>query len=404
MTSPSFSLGFRAFLLTQALGALNDNLFRNGLIMLIAFYCGAQLGDAAPMYIAACSALFVFPFFLLSATAGRLADRFDHALLIRWLKRSEVLIMLCAAYAFYTLNLNLLLVLLCCMGVQSALFGPVKYSIIPQLVTQERLLHANAWVEALTFITILAGTLISSSVMLNADMRMWLAYGCIAIAALGMLSAQGIPKQPAKPNDIRIRWNILADLWVTLRFGFRKAGMSRKLLGIGWFWAAGTIIISQLPAFAAKQLTGESHVTLLLGLFTFGIGIGAFTASRLLKGKIAFHLTRYSCWLVTIGALILTGLGIEPRLISVASVGIAIGCISFGAGMFVVPLYTYLQHHTDASHRGRMIAASNIFDAFTMTLASIISIGLIAMKLPIAMVMASFALMAPLMIWLLKNE
>lgn len=386
---------FLPFLLTQAFGAFNDNFFRNALVLLITFSFVEQLGSFSGSMVALSAAIFVIPFFLFSATAGRMADRFDKARLIRWLKCSEFLIMLMAALGFWLMNLWLLLGVLFFMGAQSALFGPVKYAIMPQLVSRDHLMSANAWVEASTFIVILAGTIISSLLMLTEHGRVLVSLGCVGIAAMGYGTSYFIPALPARSDRVRIRLNILHDTFATLWFGLKQKNMRYPMLGIGWFWGLGTVFVSQIPFYVGSYFTTNSDlVTWFLAAFTIGIATGAFGCAAILRG----HITDKT---VLPGALGMTLFGIgfwvssahpHPGAFPVAIV-LELFAIAVSAGMFVVPLYTMLQHQADERTRGRMVASSNIFNALVMTTMSLLTAFLLQTDLTITDILTGWAVL-----------
>lgn len=392
---------FFPYFLTQALGAFNDNFYRNALVLLITFSFDALLGDQAGTVIALCPMIFMAPYFLFSATAGQMADRYDKAMLVRWLKWSELAIMLVAAIGFWLMQLWLLLIVLFLMGSQSALFGPVKYSILPSLLDEKKLVGGNAWVEASTFVVILGGTMASSLLMLTPEGRGWVSAGCVAFAALGILTSHFIPRLPPANAGAKIKPNILIDTFSTLRAGLSREELRYPILAITWFWSIGTVFVSQIPYYAKTVLGDDGTlVPWMLLAFTVGIGVGAFICSRILRGRI-IDLT------VLPGALLMAAsaadllfssqiyeAGAFPVRIMIDLTGIAMG-----AGLYVVPLYSMLQHRAGNEARGRVIAASNILDALTMSAVSLISAALIAGGAPVTPILCAFGLVSPLVWW-----
>ncbi len=396
---------FLPFFATQALGAFNDNFYRNGLVMLITFAFAAQLGDATGSIVALCPMIFIAPYFLFSATAGHMADYFDKAVLVRWLKLSELLIMLLAALGFFLMQLWLLLIVLFLMGTQSAFFGPVKYAIMPSLLTRDKLLIGNAWVEASTFIVILGGTLAASLLMLDESGRDWLSLGCVALSVLGIASAGFIPRVPPVNPPAVFRFNIAIDTFRVLKSGLRNAVLRYPMLGISWFWSVGTTYVAQIP-FYSKDILGDAEGTLvpwLLLAFTVGIAAGAFLCAAIQRGRIVDNTVLPGALLMAVLALDLYLTGVPAGDAFPWRVICDLAGIAVGAGLFVVPLYAMLQHHASHEARGKAIAANNILDALLISLVSLINAGLLAQGVSIATIFLAFGLLSPLMWWLARR-
>lgn len=400
-----FSRRFFPFFLTQALGAFNDNFYRNALVLLMTFEFSRQLGNATASMVALSSALFVFPYFLFSATAGRLADQWDKARLVRLLKWSEVVVMVLAALGFWLMNLWVLLAMLFFLGAQAALFGPVKYAILPQLLPADSLLSGNAWIEASTFVVILAGTLLSSSLMLTEHGRLIISLSCVGFALCGAAASHFITPLPAKSTTLRVSPRIMRDTINTLYFGLRQPALRPLMIAIGGFWAVGTIFVSQIPAFAKQILHDDgSQVTGLLAAFTIGIAAGAFVCVKLQRGVISDKTVPVGACGMAILSVLLYGLGflgLMPDAYYGASV-LLLFLIAASGGLFVVPLYTLLQHRAEERTRGRLVAASNIMNALAMTAASLLSAGLLAAHLPIDLLLAGWGIAlwaSQLLIW-----
>ncbi|MCB1820544.1 MAG: MFS transporter, partial [Candidatus Competibacteraceae bacterium] len=295
---------FLPFFITQFLGAFNDNVFKNALIILIAF----QAADPAQanVLVNASAGLFVLPFFLFSATAGQLADKYEKSRLMRWIKLLEILIMLGAAAAFILNSLPLLIGLLFLMGMQSTLFGPVKYSILPQHLQPEELVGGNGWVEMGTFLAILIGTLLGGVLIAVEHSGAWLVAGAVMIlAVLGFLSSLFIPRAEPDAPDLRINWNPFTETWRTINIARRNRTVFLSVMGISWFWFLGATYLAQLPNYTKLNLGGDEHVvTLLLTTFALGIGIGSMLCERL-SGR------RVELGLVPFGSIGLTLFGVD---------------------------------------------------------------------------------------------
>lgn len=383
---------FAPLFLTQFLGAFNDNVFKNALILIIAFK-SAQMADMGSDILTNVAAgLFILPFFLFSALAGQVADKCEKSKLIQRVKLFEILIMACAAVAFFHSSIAGLLFLLFLMGTQSAFFGPVKYSIIPQHLKPDEIVGANALVEMGTFVAILFGT-IAGGVLSQVHQKEILG-GVIVVAALsGWVASQKIPIAKAPSPDLKISWNLFSQTWKTFQTARQDRSVFLSILAISWFWFLGAAYVTQFPSYTLNILKGsENVVILLLACFSVGIGIGSLFCERLSGKKIELGLvpfgaiglsifgidlcfafaTPYTEGLLTIGQFLKT-----PGSIRVIADLILIGV--FG-GFYTVPLYAFIQLKTHPSKRARVIAASNILNALLMVgsaLAGVVFMGIL---------------------------
>ena len=371
---------FAPFFATQFLGAFNDNLFKNALIVLLTFQA-AQWTTIKPELLANLAAgIFILPFFLFSATAGQLADKYDKALLARLVKVLEMLIMGVAAAGFFIHSLPVLLVALFLLGLHSTLFGPVKYAILPQHLHQDELVGGNALIEAGTFVAILIGTLAGGLLAGSVEHPAWIALGGFVVALTGYLTSRGIPSAPAPEPSLTVNLNPLTETWRNIAFARQNRAVFLSILGISWFWLYGALFLAQFPAYAKNVLGGsESSVTLLLAVFTLGIGLGSLLCERM-SGK------RVEIGLVPFGSIGLTLFGIDiyfasptgpfatealgvAALLSIPTVWrILFDLVMLGifGGFFIVPLYALVQIRSSAAHRARIIAANNILNALFM--------------------------------------
>ncbi len=378
---------FLPFFITQFLGAFNDNVFKNALIILIAFQ--AANPAQSNLLINASAGLFILPFFLFSATAGQLADKYEKSHLMRWIKLLEIVIMLGAAAAFVLNSMSLLIGLLFLMGMQSTLFGPVKYSILPQHLKPEELVGGNGWVEMATFLAILIGTLLGGVLIAVQGSGPWLVGGVVVILAiLGFLSSLFIPRAAPDAPDLRINWNPFTETWRTINITRRNRTVFLSVLGISWFWFLGATYLAQLPNYTKFTLGGDEHVvTLLLTTFALGIGIGSLLCERL-SGR------RVELGLVPFGAIGLTVFGVDLffAVSPVAEGASLIGALEFlrsaahwrvlidillmgmFGGFYIVPLYALVQQRSEPSYRSRVIAGNNIINALFMVASALLAI------------------------------
>jgi MFS family permease len=317
---------FGPFFATQFLGAFNDNLFKNALIVLLTFQT-AQWTTLPPELLANLAAgIFILPFFLFSATAGQLADKYDKAVLARWVKLLEISIMLVAGIGFWWHSLNLLMSCLFLLGLHSTLFGPVKYAILPQHLHEDELVGGNALIEAGTFVAILVGTLCGGLLTGLGDGTFWITLACLATAVAGYLSSRRIPDAPAPEPALRINPNPITETWRNIGFARENRTVFLSILGISWFWLFGALMLAQFPAYAKNVLGGtETSVTLLLGVFTLGIGFGSLLCERLSAKQLEIGLVPFgSIGLWPRSGLCLASVCTTPAVVDIAAVGTAI--------------------------------------------------------------------------------
>jgi 1-acyl-sn-glycerol-3-phosphate acyltransferase len=378
---------FLPFFVTQLLGAFNDNIFKQSLILAI-LYKLAISGDKS-VFTNLCALLFILPFFLFSALGGQFGEKFAKDALIRAIKLAEVAIMAVGALGFFFDSLPLLFLALFAMGTHSALFGPVKYSILPQVLREDELVGGNALVEMGTFLAILAGTISAGLMMSIERYEPIVACAIVLTASLGYLASRGIPRAAAALPGLALDWNIFRQSWQIMRLGLgQRPSVSRSLVGNSWFWFLGAVYLTQIPAYSKELLHGdESVVTLILTVFSVGIALGSMLCERLSGGKVEIGLVPFgSIGLTLFGLLLWWHSGEFPQgatphdwlallghgqswLILADILGIGL----FG-GFYIVPLYALIQSRTAENERARVIAANNILNALFMVVSAIASI------------------------------
>ena len=399
---------FLPLFVTQALGALNDNIFKNALTILLIFRIADVAGVNGQVLAAASAGVFILPFFLFSATAGQIADKFDKAAVIRRIKLAEVAVMTLGAIGLWIGNVTLLMSVLFLMGAQSAFFGPVKYSILPAHLKKDELISGNAFIEAGTFLSILAGT-IAGGLMVSFDSGATVvAVTVVVLALLGFLSSLQIPQAAACSPDLRINSNILAETWSAVAKVRTQPDIFRTILGISWFWLVGATFLSLFPAMAKDVLSGdETLVTLLLALFVVGISIGSLLCNRLLKGEVTPKYVPFAAIGMTlfIADFCFAISGFTPSasgpihaasfMESPGSLRILfdLGAIAVCGGLFIVPLYAILQHRSSDEDRSRVIAANNIVNALFMTVGAAAVTGLLAINEDIPLILTVVAVL-----------
>lgn len=371
---------------TQLLGALNDNIYKNALVVLIAFKGIEAFGLGKSLLVTLSGALFILPFFLFSPIAGQLCEKYEKSLIIRWTKILEIVVMLMGALGYYLDNYELLLVVLFLMGAQSALFGPVKYSILPEIVSSEQLMKANAYVESATFVAILIGTMWGGYLASLGSAYLAISISVVVIAVLGYLTSVKIPSLPLAAPRLKLQYNPLPEMIDLFKISIDKKVVFYSLLGISWFWFFGAAILSVLPVYCQEYLgVNETVLTFFLAAFTLGIGVGSILCEKLSRHKVNVHLISSSALLMSIFLADLSRIRpdwdfanglLDATAFFSHAVGyrsiIDIFLMSVAGGMFIVPLYTLMQEKSAANVRSRVVAANNILNSLFMVISALI--------------------------------
>jgi 1-acyl-sn-glycerol-3-phosphate acyltransferase len=388
---------FAPFFWTQFLGAGNDNVFKNAFVVFVTFEAVTASSLDATTIVNLIGAVFILPFMLFSATAGQLADKLEKSRLIRWIKLFEIAIMAIGALGFWWQNIPLLFTALALLGIHSTLFGPVKYAILPQHLSTAELTGGNGLVEMGTFVAILLGTIAGGLVVaIKPGGLVAVSALILAIAVLGWLASRTIPETPAVDPGLRINWNPLTETWRNLKIGHENIVVWRAMLGISWFWFYGAIYLAQLPAYTRDVLGGGEHVfTLLLAVFSVGIGVGSLLCEKLSGRKVEIGLVPFGSigltvfaidlWLASRNLVPQTDAGVGAFLAQPAHWRVLADVLLLGAfgGFYTVPLYALIQTRAAPSHRSRIIAANNIMNAVFMVVSAGVAIGLLKAGLSI---------------------
>lgn len=370
--------------LAQFLGALNDNMLKNALVIAVA-YGRMGNGSNVEVLVTVATALFILPYFLFSATAGELADKFSKMQLIKTLKLWEIGVMLLAAGGFlFGGGIGIGLTILFLLGVQAAFFGPVKYGILPELLAPEDLLGGNAVIEAGTFLAILIGTIAGGLLILLRDGPAIVSATLLICAVGGWIASLFIPRTEGRASELRINPNIVAETWKVLRYANDSPGMRWTILGNSWFWFVAVALVTQFPNYAKDVLGANNQVvTLFLTLNSLGIGAGSLLAGRLLGSQISARLVPVAAlamaafagdlWLSD-GRHIGTGLMNAAEFLAVGQnwrVSFDLTAVAVAAGVFIVPLYAMMQAQSESGHRSRVVAANNVWNALFMVAAGL---------------------------------
>ncbi|NWK79579.1 MFS transporter [Aquitalea sp. LB_tupeE] len=370
---------------TQFLGAFNDNLLKTAIVVLISYHGLTLSGMSPELLVNMAAGVFILPFFLFSATAGKLSERFDKAMIARGVKLAEIGIMLLAGVGFFLHAAGPLMAALFLMGCHSAFFGPLKYSVLPQYLKEHELVGGNGMIEMGTFLAILIGQIIGS--LMTEGGPLLIVSLLLLTAVCGWLFSRRMPAAPPGAPDLQLSFNFMADSVRLVGQAWRIADVRSAILGISWFWLMGAVYTTQLPTFTRLHLGGDAQVyTVMLALFSIGIGLGSVICAKLSHGRLQLGLVllgsagmtvfgadlalgamqRYQGALMPLGTF-LTQLGSWRHMLDVALLG-------FFGGFFTVPLYTWLQISSPDSFRSQAIAANNIINGFYMVAAALASV------------------------------
>lgn len=394
----------------QFCGAFNDNLFKNALVILVT-YRALQLGSLnSASLVALGSGLFILPFFLFSALAGQLADKFSKTTMMRWVKLAEIALMGLAAVGFVSDSLPLLLATLFLMGLQSTFFGPAKYSVLPELLPQQDLTGGNALVETGTFLAILLGT-VAGGLLIAAE-----PYGApivgaavVLVAIVGWAASARLPHTAGADPTLRLRLNPFPPLWETLSVAKQNRSVFLSILGISWFWFFGASLLTLLPTYTKTILfADETVITLLLALFCVGIAFGSLLCERLGGRKLELGLVPAGSIGMSLAALDLAFFGIpfvatgSGELIDLKAfvtewrnvrILVDFAVLAMCGGVYTVPLYTMVQQRAPEKQRSRVIAANNILNALFMVLSALMLMSAAALDLRMGQIFLALAVL-----------
>lgn len=376
---------------TQFLGALNDNVFKQALLLVITYgWISQQSGSISTLNNLA-ALLFILPYFIFSATAGQIADKYERSQLVRYLKLLEIAVMLLATVGFLIGNLWLLMFALFLMGTQSTFFGPIKYAILPEILKPNELMSGNALFQSGTSIAILVGMILGGAVIsLSAGNLLWISLTVLAIAVVGYLASRFILKQPIAAPQLQVDWNFFRTSIQTLKYAKNLPLIFLILLGNSWYWFYGATYLTQIPQLTQQNLhASENVVSLLLTFFSVGIGVGSLLCRKIGGTEVnikmvpigAVGLTVFAFYLAAALAFVPPQTGELLGLSEVFQQGwsyyhvmLAVTLLGISGGFYIVPLYAMMQAYSPRSHRARVVAANNILNAIFMVSSAIFSI------------------------------
>ncbi|NNG77593.1 MFS transporter [Acinetobacter sp. ANC 4277] len=416
-------LGTRRFLpmfVTQFFGALNDNVYKQSLLLVITYGWINQQSASVSTLNNLAALLFILPYFIFSATAGQIADKYERSQLVRGIKILEIVIMLIGSAGFLLGHLWLLLIALFLMGVHSTFFGPIKYAILPEILKPNELMSGNALFQSGTSMAILIGMILGGAVISASDGNLfWISLTVVTIAILGYISSRFVLKQNVTSPDIKIDWNFFRTSFQTLRYAKSLPIVFLILLGNSWYWFYGATYLTQIPQLTQQNLhASENVVSLLLTFFSVGIGVGSLLCRRIGGIEVnlkmvpigAIGLTVFAFYLAASLAFVPERSGEMLGLKDVFTQGwsyyhvmIAVTLLGISGGFYIVPLYAMMQAFSPRSHRARVVAANNILNAVFMVSSAIFSIIILSIfKIDIKILFSITAILSAIFTtWLL---
>ncbi len=398
---------FGPFFWTQFFGAFNDNAFKTALLTILTYDALSWTNVSPGLLNNLIPGLFILPFVLFSASAGQLADKFERARLVRYVKLLEIAIMIIAAFGWMTKDLWLLVAAVVGMGLHSTLFGPVKYAYLPQHLKQEELVGGNGMIEMGTFVGILLGEVLGAVLVVHKTSGMaMVAFGTIAIAVIGWFFSRRIPHSPSPEPELKINWNPFTETVRNISFTRQNRPVFLSVLGNSWFWFYGAVILAQFPVYTKDYLHGDHSVfVLLLTVFSLGIGAGSLLCERLSGhkveiglvpfGSIGLSVFGFDLYLASQGYINTTTVDFLGFVAQQGSLRILFDIVMVGVfgGFYIVPLFALIQSRCDRKHVSRTIAGMNIMNALFMVVAALFAMALLRMGYTIPQIFMATALL-----------
>lgn len=381
---------FLPLFVTQAIGAFSDNALRNAVAILATYVLAERWGVDAALFALAGTALFILPYFLFSALAGQIADKFDKSVIARRIKVMEALAMVFGAHALWADNPVYDLAVLFFAGTLSAFFGPLKYGVLPQYLKPSEIVGGNALIEMGTFVTILLGTMWGGFLVLNESSRVVLSASLIVLAVVALFAAWRMPAAPAVSPDHKMDWNIFRQSWKLIGYVRERHDVFWAVMGASWLWFVGVILLSQFPVFTKEALHGNEFVAnAFLASFTIGIGLGSMATNMLLKGHVSPRLVPMASVMMSVFLIDLyfssgrvaeffaDRQNVTPSEFfahfGTWHVGFDLAATAFFGGIYAVPLNAIMQTRAPRSKRSRVIAGNNVLNSLFMIAATAIS-------------------------------
>ena len=385
---------FMPLFVVQAIGAFNDNLFRTALTMLYVYVLSKELIGNPDSIVALMGGLFILPFFLFSAFAGQLADKFDKALVVRRVKLIEIGLVALASYSLFSNNVPLQLACVFLQGLQSTMFGPVKYGVLPQYLSKNELLAGNGLIEMGTFLAVLGGGIAGTVIATASFGPQVVSILMIGLSVVGYVVSWSMPSAPSPQPDMKMNYNLASETWDVLKQAAQKSDVFLAILGISWFWLLGSVFVTQIIPFTRRDLSAnENCATLILVVFSVATAAGSVFCNKLLAGKISLKYVPFAAALMSVFIFTLcmgagsfgvigndAALSSPITMITSASgllVLISLFLLAFCSGLFVVPLFALMLARTPYYRRARVVGATNIMNAIFMVFGAVMSAWLL---------------------------
>lgn len=409
---------FLPLFITQFFGAFNDNVFKNAFLIWFTYDIAQKLDMNAQIMVTIASGLFVLPFFLFSALAGQIADKFEKSKIVRIIKIAEIVIMAFSFIGFYYENIYLLLVLIFLMGVHSTFFGPIKYSLLPETLKNNELIKGNALIEGGTFLAILLGTILGGVVIRSQNGIAIISALVVLFAVIGYASSCFIPRVPIGDKNLKIGLNIFSQTWKIIGYAKKENTVWLSIIGISWFWFIGLTFLSSFPIYTKNIINGdELIVTLFLAIFSIGIGVGSVMCNKLVKGQINGKLVPLGSIGISIGIFafcISSHFYQTPEnIISIAEfftsncqgylIALSLLIIAIFSGIYIVPLYAIMQHRSENKYLSRIVAANNVMNALFMVASSFAILALIKINLTLLQIFLILGIFNILVFFLIRK-
>ncbi len=398
---------FGPLLVSQSLGAFNDNVFKYSLIILIT-YSGLQLqGIPREVLVPVAATIFTLPLFLFSAIAGQIADRYPHAQVLKTAKLAEIFLMIIAAIGFVLNSGLILFITLFLMGAQSAVFAPAKQAALPHYLNRKELVPGNAMISGTLFLSILTGSLMGTLMVLRPSGPETIAITLVVLAILGWLFMRMLPAKPAAEPGLKLNWNIFSGTWHTLANLFSEPRTMRPLIGVAWFWTASAASVTVLPLLVSDVLYMDATVTsVFMVIFTVGAALGSLGCAAATRHKDIL-------WLSIIGAALLSIFAADVFFASAGRTAVPLGgvsdffadkrnwrllfdffAMSVFSGVFVVPLQAMSQHRAPEKTRARILAGGAVMNAAGASAGQLALIGVTRSDIPLASAYVGIALIS----------
>ena len=376
---------FYPILITQACGCFNDNLLKSALVMLITYKAVFETSIPSPLLISIINSAFVLPFIIFAGLSGQIADKYDKAKIIQVIKAVEIGIVLLSVYGFLISSLPILFLCILLMGLHSAFFGPIKYSILPDYMHRDELIAANGYVESSTFFFILIGTILGGLAVNGVYIVLIL---MVLIAILGFVSSLKLLPTNSYSPDLKLNSNIFKETISIIKYSTSKQLVFLAILGISWFWFLGAVILAQIPVLTKDVFKADQNVAnMFLGLFSVGVGVGSFLCNKIFGNEIQTKYVFLSTVLISIFGIDLflaSRIGAQDYPVEeLKTIGMFLSklhnwrividlfFIAALGGLYIVPLYAIMQCFSSPAYRARVIAANNVINSAFMILSNI---------------------------------